>query len=153
MYISDILRSIPNSKELKFREGFTFPEGITSRMVEPYHDGQTILFQTNLGSFYLSSITGNCGGILLSCLAVAYNADFKPSIKKLIEFGLALSEEMGYTQISYYATTEQEHITEHLIEANFTMLDASEFTNQRTNSVIHLYVHNIDYEEPEFEED
>jgi hypothetical protein len=110
--------------------GVQFVEGHTDNMY----------VHCNLGNFYMSDVMGNCGMVYLSHL------HWRDNIAPVIDFGVSLAEDMGYTKVFYTLTEQQGTLEAALLSRGWKESREMSFTNKRTQNLIKVLSFTIENE-------
>lgn len=145
LYFGDIL-TYPISDNPVFAPAVVIPEGLVINRLVKQNSETSLQVNVNSGYFSINAVHSNCGMVYLSDAYSGLDMYYS-----MLTLALNIAKVAGYTQVMYSAVDSQE-IVPYLLQVGFVKLENSEFQNQRTGSIIHMYVYNIIHEEPEFEE-
>jgi hypothetical protein len=104
--------------------------------------------------YRLHGAPANCGLVILHSMEYTkWDDDYEEwespedinemNVDAMFDIAIALSEQMGYSQILYTVCDKQEDLIEALDEKGFKLLEGSEVRNKRSGNDISMYVYNI----------
>jgi hypothetical protein len=104
--------------------------------------------------YRLRGAPANCGLVILHSMeSYVWDEDTEDwdtpedvgtmNVDAMFDIAIALSEQMGYSQILYTVCDKQEDLIEALVKKGFKLLEGSEVRNKRSGNDISMYVYNI----------
>jgi hypothetical protein len=99
--------------------------------------------EQKIGSFRFKPMSGQCGIAILYKIKFEDEYNSKENIKQIHSSGIALANELGYTQL--FVTYDQDNQPEHLRQAQslkFKLI--SQFRNKRTDNKIVVMCYNVE---------